>query len=187
MNYDNITDLKAAFVDGQDNTSGISELAYFIPCSWFEDIKEPDPAATTAAGLVTITGNHVLKAGKTPIEIQPLFEKSGSTVAMEGEILSGIFNTGAEFFLPNINAANLGTARAIKNYRGIFLVRRIGQTTGFFQIGSKEIAAYVRNIEGGLGTGPTGEVGIKFTAGAYSLAPYFVYNGELPAPAPGGG
>lgn len=187
MNYDNITDLAANFVDGHDNTSGIAEQAYFIPYSWFEDIKEPDPEATTAEGIVTITGNHVLKAGKAPISIQPLFDKSGSTTAMEGEILSGIFNTGAEFFLPNVQAKNLGTARALKNYRGIFLVRRIGQKAGFIQIGSKDIAAYIRNVEGGLGTGPTGEVGLKFTAGAYSLAPYYIYDGELPAPAPGGG
>jgi len=185
MNYDNVTNLMAKFVDGEDNVSGIAELAYFIPYSWIEDMKDIDPEATTAEGVVTITGNHVLKAGKAPIEIQPLFEKSGSTFAMEGEVLSGIFNTGAEFFLPNINAGNLGTARAIKNYRGIFLIRRIGQNAGFYQIGSKDIAGYIRNAEGGLGVGPTGEVGVKFTAGAYGIAPYFLYMGELPAPAGG--
>src|SRR5690606_18280094 len=185
-NYDNITDLAADFVDGFDNTSGIAEQAYFIPYSWFAEIKQPDAEATTAEGVVTITESHVLKEGKQPISIQPLFEKSGSTTALEGEVLSQIFNTGAEFFLPNVQAKNIGTARAIKNYRGIFLIRRIGQQEGFFQIGDKDIAAYIRNIEGGLGTGPTGEVGLKFTAGAYSLAPYYVYTGELPAPAAGG-
>lgn len=182
--YDNITDLAATFTDGDDNTSGIQELAYFIPHSWIAKYGKPDPAATTAEGLVTISEPHILKPDKFPILIEPMFEKSGSTFAMEGETLSGIFNTGAEFFLPNVNAKLLGSATAIKNYRGIFLVRRIGQDEGFWQIGSHKIASYVRNIEGGFGTGPTGEVGVKFTAGGYGVTPYYYYEAELPAPAP---
>lgn len=186
MNYENITDLKASFADGQENPSGVGELAYLIPYSWFETIQEP-AASTTSSSIVTITADHVLKAGKTPIEVQALFEKSGATSALEGEILSKIFKTGVELFIPNLNAQNLGTATAIKNYRFIVLIRRPDQSTGFLQVGSKSIAAYVEAIDANLGTGPTGEVGIKITVGAYGKAPYLIYEGDLPAPAPVGG
>lgn len=186
MNYENITDMKVAFVDGQENPSGVGELAYLIPYSWFETIQEPT-ASTTSSSIVTITADHVLKASKAPIEVQALYEKSGMTSALEGEILSKIFKTGVELFIPNHTAANIGTATALKNYRFILLIRRSDQNNGFLQIGSKSIAAYVEAIDANLGTGPTGEVGIKLTVGAYGKAPYLFYDGELPAPAPVGG
>lgn len=181
MNYDNINDLKAEFVDGHENPSGIGEIAYLIPVSWFETIQTPTNPATTSAGIVTITGDHVLKTGKTPIEVQALYEKSGASSTLEGEVLSKIFKTGVELFIPNATAQNLGTATAIKNYRFIVLIRRPDQESGFIQVGSKSIAAYVEGIDANLGTGPTGEVGIKITVGAYGKAPYLFYEGEIPA------
>lgn len=184
MNYDNITDLKATFGDGSENPSGIDELAYLIPVSWLQSSAKPTPALTTAAGLVTITGNHVLKTGKNPIEVNALFQKSGATSALEGEPLSKIFKSGVELFIPQISADNLGTATAIKNYRFIVLIRRPDQDTGFLQIGSASLAAYVEAMDANLGVGPTGEVGIKITVGSYGKSPYFFYNGELPASAP---
>lgn len=184
MNYDSITDLKVGFADGQENPSGIAEQGYIIPISWIEDLKTPTPALTTAAGIVTITGDHVMKTGKNPIPVTVLYEKSGGGSSLEGEILSKVFKTNIELFVPNITAENVGTVTALKNYRCILLIRRAEQEVGFLQIGSKSIAAYVEAVDANLGTGPTGEVGIKMNVGAYGKAPYSFYNGETPAPAP---
>lgn len=185
MNYDNITDMKAVFADGSENPSGIAEIAYLIPLSWIEDIKGPTNPTTTAAGIVTITGNHVLKTGKAPIEVLPLYEKSGASSSLEGEILSKIFKSSVELFVPQVTAQNVGTVTALKNYRCMLLIRRPDQETGFIQLGSKSLAVYVEAVDANLGVGPTGEPGIKITVGGYNKSPYYFYDGELPAPAPG--
>jgi len=183
MNYENITDAKLAFVDGEDNTSGIAELAYFIPYSWLATIGAPASPATTAASLVEITSNHIMKAAKAPIEMQPLFDKSGFDGALEGEVLSKIWKQGpARFFLPNLNAAALGTAGMIKNYRGIVLFKRSGGGD-FFQIGSADITAKVANGGVSTGTGPTGEPGVFVEFEAYSTMPLYIYKGEFPVAA----
>lgn len=187
MNYDNINDMKAVFADGSENPSGIAEEAYFIPVSWFEDIKVPAPGALTADGIVRIAGNHVLKAGKTPILMQPLYEKSGASSSLEGEILSKIFKSSVELFVPQVTAQNVGTVTALKNYRGILFIRRPDQETGFIQLGSKSLAVYVEAVDANFGVGPTGEPGIKITVGGYNKSPYFFYDGELPAAAAPGG
>ncbi|WP_353183566.1 hypothetical protein [Parapedobacter lycopersici] len=181
--YDSITDLAASFKDGLDNGSGIQEIAYFIPRSWLTTIAAPDPAGTTAASLVEISGNHVLAAGKSPIRMEPLFDKSGLTGESVGEVLSSVFQTGAEFFFPQLSATVLGTAGAIKNYRGLILLKRMAGGD-WIQIGSEEILA--KPIAGGAfgtGQGPTGEPGIRVNFQAHGNMPYYIYKGELPAPA----
>lgn len=186
MNYSNITDAAMTFVDGEDNTSGIAEIAYFLPYSWVQSLAKPAAEPTTVAALVEIVGDHVMKAGKAPVALEMLYDKSGFDGTMEGEILSKIFKQGpARFFLPNINAGALGTAGMIKNFRGIVLFKRIG-SDDFFQIGSEEIKARVANGGVSTGTGPTGEPGIFVEFEAYSHMPLFIYQGELPV-APVGG
>lgn len=180
MNYENITDAKMAFVDGEDNTSGIAEVAYFIPKSWLATLAAPAADPTTAAALVEITTDHVMAAGKAPIELQMLYDKSGFDGDLQGEVLSKIWHQGpARLFLPNINAGALGTAGMIKNYRGIVLFKRIGSSE-FFQIGSADIMARVAAGGVSTGTGPTGEPGIFVEFESYSNMPLFIYRGELP-------
>lgn len=178
--YSNITDAKLQFVDGLDNTSGIAEKAYFIPLSWLKTEAVPLDSGTTAASLVEIEEDHVMEVGKAPIEMQMIYEKSGVSGGLEGEILSKIFKQGpAKVFLPNINATALGSVGMIKNYRGIFLFKRIGGGD-FFQIGSGVISAKVANGGVSFGEGPTGEPGITVEFEAYSVMPMYVYKGELP-------
>lgn len=183
-NYSNITDLKQTFVDGQENASGLQEKAYFIPLSWMSKVAKVAAEGTTAASVVEITESHEMMPGKQPIEFQMLYSKSGATAELEGEELSKVFRQGpAEFFLPNINAGNLGTAAAIKNYRGIVLIKRIGGGD-FYQIGSEELAAQVVSGNVSFGNGPTGEVGIRSAFQAYSAVPFYVYKGDLPGAVP---
>lgn len=182
MDYKSITDVALGFEDGLENASGIQEKAYFIPSSYIETYGKPDPAGTTAASLVTIVGNHVLKASKVPIALDVLFDKSGVNGSFDGEVLSGVFQATLECFMPQLSAQNLGSAGAIKNFRGILLFKRTFGGTDWLQIGSEEILA--RPIPGGTfgtGVGPTGEPGIRVNFQGHSHMPLFIYQGEFPA------
>ncbi|MCX2473560.1 hypothetical protein OQZ33_04365 [Pedobacter sp. MC2016-05] len=179
MKYDSVTNLGLSFGDGDDNPSGISEKAWLIPLSWMKTIVKPT-VGTTAGSVVAITGNHLMKVGKAPIECSILFDKSGINWKLAGEKLSKIFEQGAEIFVPNNSVTNLGTARGLKNYRFICLFGKLDDSGHFYQIGSEEISATVTDAAGGTGVGPTGEVGTKFTLQSYAQAPVFSYEGTIP-------
>lgn len=179
MGYETITNLALGFTDGAENPSGISEEAYFIPLSFLETVAKPVPA-TTSESYVEITTSHIMKTGMAPIPIVPHYKKSGAKAALAGEELSKIFQQTTEFFMPQITAGNIGSASALKNYRGIVLIRRAGNETEFIQIGSKSLPATIIGAEADLGTGPTGAVGIKFTLEAFSVFAFYIYKGVVP-------
>jgi len=179
--YKAITGLNFVFEDGLENASGIQEQAYLIPLSYLKTEGKPTPAGTTASSLATIAASHVLATGKAPILVNPLYNKSGVNSKLSGEELSKVFETDVEFFIPQISAALLGGAAAIKNMRFIVLVRRTGQATGFWQIGTVGMPAKVQDIAGGFGTGSTGEVGLKISLKAFDTVPMYEYTAELPA------
>lgn len=179
MGYETITNLGFKFVDGQENPSGIQEQAYLIPISWLTTEAKPI-IGVTAESVVTIATDHILAATRAAIEVQPLFTKSGDIFKLSGEELSKIFENDVDFFVPQINAAALGSAAAIKNFRFMVLLRRVGQTVGFWQIGSKAMPAKVQDIPGGLGNGPTGEPGYRIQLKAFDIVPMYDYQGELP-------
>ncbi len=138
------------------------------------------PAANSASAIATIATSHALATGKTPILVNPLYGKSGVAFKLSGEELSKIFENDVELFIPQVSAALLGGAAAIKNMRFIVLVRRPGQLTGFWQIGTVGMPAKVQDIAGGFGTGPTGEVGLKIMLKAFDTVPMYEYTAELP-------
>ena len=178
--YKSTTGLSLAFEDGLENASGIQEIAYLLRVSDLKTEGKPTTAGGTASAIATISTAHALNTGKTPLLVNPLYGKSGSNFKLSGEELSKIFESDVELFIPQISAAILGTAAAIKNSRFIVLVRRPGQATGFWQIGSAGMPAKVQDITGGLSTGPTGEVGIKVSLKAFDIVPMYEYTGELP-------
>jgi hypothetical protein len=182
--YKTITDLKLEFEDGLENPSGIEELAYLVPVSSIATEARPVANGTTAAGIVTIATSHVLKAGKSALRVTPLYSKSGAMFKLSGEELSKVFETDVEFFVPQISAATVGGAVAMKNMRFLIFVRRPGQLTGFWQIGSLGMSAKVQDMPGGFATGPNGEVGIKIVLKAFDFTPMYEYTAELPVPAP---
>ncbi|WP_316780401.1 hypothetical protein [Pedobacter antarcticus] len=177
--YDNITDLGLSFGDGNDNPSGVGEIAFFIPFSWMKTVAKPADA-TTAGSLITITGNHMMIAGKAPIKVNTLFDKSGINWKLAGEKLSKIFEIGAELFVPDNSVKSLGSAAALKTYRGILLIGKIDGSGHFWQVGSELIAATIVDIAGGTGVGPTGEVGSKITVQSYASVPVYSYEGAVP-------
>lgn len=182
--YDSITNLGIAFGDGNENPSGVAELAYLIPLSWLKTEGKPAANATTAEALLDISANHVMNTGKAPIRVIPMYEKSGITWALEGEVLSKIFNQGAELFIPDNGLKSLGTLQAIKNYRFIVLIGKVDGSGHFWQIGNSFISAKIANVAGGTGQGPTGEVGSRITVQSYGVAPVFSYEGDVPPVGP---
>jgi hypothetical protein len=178
MGYDTITDAKFGFEDFQENGSGIAEKAYLIPTSWLQTEVVP-VGSTTTASIVTIATAHTMKAGKAPIEVTPLFDKSGAQAESIGQLLSKMFKPSAKFFMPQITADNLGTATALKNTRFIVLFERA--SGGFFQIGTSKLPAYIMNSPVNFGEGPEGEVGITLEVGVTaSIVPAYVYTATIP-------
>ena len=179
-NYLGVTNLGFQFADGLENPSGIQEEVFLIPISHIKTEGKPVANGTTTESIATIATNHVLNATKSPIAVTALFNKSGANFKLAGEELSKIFETDVELFIPQLSAGTIGGAAAIKNMRFMILVKRPGQLTGFFQIGSKGMPAKVQDIAGGLGTGPTGEIGLKISLKAFDIVPMYEYTGELP-------
>lgn len=185
MSYDTITNIGMNFGDGGENASGVAEVGYFIPLSWFAastGLKAPTES-TTAASLIEIATSHVLAAGKYPIPVTPLFEKSGVNWALTGDVLSKIFEQGATCFVPDNSSTSLGSALALKNYRGILLIKKNDGSGDFWQLGSADISCKVENIAGGTGEGPSGAPGSLVTFKCYGKAPVFIYKGDVPATA----
>ncbi|MGJ1376451.1 hypothetical protein ACR79Q_09870 [Sphingobacterium multivorum] len=181
--FETITDMKLSYSDGCENPAGIVPKIYWIPRSDLASIAVPT-AGVTAASLVTITDAHVLKAGKAPIEMYGLYEKSGANSTLEGEKKSKIAKGTLEAFIPFINAQNLGTSKIVKNQTGILLFKGAEGGPGFYQAGTEDLLVDVENIDTNFGTGPTGEKGIKVTFGWYGTSPFYRYDSELPVPAP---
>lgn len=179
--YKAITALAFEFQDGLENASGIQEIAYLIPVSHLKTEGKPVAVGTTASSLATISTSHVLATGKAPILVNPLYGKSGAAFKLSGEELSKIFENDVELFIPQISAGLLGGAAAIKNMRFIVLIRRTGQATGFWQVGTVGMPAKVQDIAGGFGTGSTGEVGLKISLKSFDVVPMYEYTAELPA------
>ncbi|WP_285055149.1 hypothetical protein [Pedobacter ginsengisoli] len=183
-NYSGIAGLKFEVQDGLENPSGIKEQAYLFWRNSIETEALPSAVGTTAASIVTITTDHILKDGTYGIPCQPMYEKSGLAFKLAGEVGSKIMETDIELFVPQVEADAIGGIVSLKNFRGILFIRRPSQTTGFIQVGSKEMTLKMQDIPGGLGTGPGGEVGYKLTLKAYDFTPWYVYEGDLPEVAP---
>ncbi len=177
--YSTITDAKFGFEDFQENGSGIAERAYLIPLSWIAT-EQVAAASTTSASLVEIATAHVMKVGKAPIEVVPLFDKSGATSEGIGQMLSRMFKPTAKFFMPQISADNLGTLTALKNTRFLVLVER-SSGGDLIQIGTGKLPAYIMTSPVSLGEGPEGEVGITLEVGvSASIVPFYFYKGVVP-------
>ena len=177
--YDSLTNIAVTFGDGGENSSGIGEAAYFIPLSWLATVAKPTIAATSES-VAKITGNHVMKAGKAPILVNALYDKSGLSWKGGGEKMSKIMEQGGEVFIPYNSVSNMGSIAVLKNMRGILLVSKMDDTGHFWQIGSEQIGATFTDMAGGTGVGPTGEVGTKLTIQSYGPVGAWSYEGELP-------
>lgn len=165
--------------DGAENPSGVAEVAYLMLLSQVLTVQGPT-ASTTPASLLTISGTHVMKTGKAPIPVEPVFEKNDFESALEGEIYSKLFNPKLTFFMAQPTVDSMGGFAAIKNTRMLALFRRPDQVANYYQIGSKSMAAKIAEGSVKFGKGPTGEPGVMFTIEAHSTQAIYYYTGTLP-------
>jgi len=165
--------------DGAENPAGVAEQAYILRMSEIETLQEPTEG-TTAASLITISTAHVMKTGKAPIPITPVFEKNDFESPLEGEIYSMLFNPQLTVFMAQPTVDNMGGLVALKNARMIVLFRRPGDSANFYQIGGTFMAAKVKSGSVKFGKGPTGEPGVTFVIEAHSTKPAYYYTAALP-------
>ncbi|WP_342645015.1 hypothetical protein [Mucilaginibacter sp. CSA2-8R] len=182
MDFSNIALAGLILSEGAQNPSGIEEDAWFIPYAWIADLKVPVTNPATAVEAMTITGNHVLKAGKSPIPLFTAQDKSGMDSALVGEKYSKMFQPNVKLFQPQPTVANAANFAIVANLRGIFLIKRPGDEF-FTQVGTKGLLATVKEGSVKFGDGPTGAPGIEFVGEAASVMPFYIYKGELPAAA----
>lgn len=165
--------------DGSENPSGLNEQAYLMRYSDMLAIQEPT-VSTTPGSVLTISSTHTMKTGKAPILVETVHEKTDFESALEGEIYSKVFNPKKMFFIAQPSVDNAGGFSTMKNARFIALFRRLGDTSNYYQIGGKGMAAKINEGSVKFGKGPTGEPGITFTLEAHSIQPFYYYTGTLP-------
>lgn len=180
--YANVVLTSLNQVDGAENPSGLQEDSYLLIVSevatWGQPIADPlNPAA-----VLTIPTNHVMVAGKAPIPVYSMFDKSDFESPLAGEKGAMIFQPAATFFIPQPTDNNAALLSILKNCRLVALVTRT-QGGGFMQIGTKELSARIKSGSVMAGKGPTGIPGVTFVVEATSIHPYYKYTGTLPAPA----
>lgn len=180
MDYTNIVNAGLTHNDGLDNAAGLQENALIILINDLKTEAVPDPAAVTPAGLITIAGDHKLNVGATPIPCFSITEKSDLEATLVGEIYSMTNETSVTLFIPQTSASNVGQFSRLKNARMMVLIGAIGES-GYLQIGTKALSGKVKSGSVKRGKGPTGEKGITLTVNAYSVHPYYQYNGAIPA------
>ncbi|MES2810023.1 MAG: hypothetical protein V4619_15435 [Bacteroidota bacterium] len=177
--YDGVTLTALSHVDGDENPSGVGELAYLMRYSDMATIQEPT-ISTSPESVLTISGTHTMKASKSPITCEPVFEKNDFESPLQGEVYSKIWNPKLTLFMAQPSIAAAGGISALKNARLIALFRRPGQTTNYQQIGGKAMAAKIAEGSVKFGKGPTGEPGIMFVLEAHSTQPFYYYTGTVP-------
>jgi len=165
--------------DGAENAAGVAELAYLLRYGDILTLQEAT-IGTTAASILTISATHVMKTGKAPIPVETIYEKSDFEAAMEGEVYSHMFNPKVTIFMAQPTIDNVGGFSSLKNSRLVLLMRRPGDTTNFYQVGSKFLPAKIMTGSVKFGKGPTGEPGVTFTIEAHNPQPFFYYTGTLP-------
>jgi hypothetical protein len=165
--------------EGALNTSGIQEDGFWIPLAYIAALKTPKDNPATPLEAMQITEAHVLKAGKSPIPVFTMHDKSGMDSPTVGEKFSKISQPVVKLFTPQPSDENVANYAVMTNQRGILLIKRaIGGS--YKQIGNKGLMAVVKEGSVKFGDGPTGAPGIEFQIEASSVMPFYSYTAELP-------
>lgn len=177
--YSNVVLTGLQHDEGAENPGGIAELAQILLFGDILTIQEP-VVSTTPGSILTIASAHVMKTGKSPIAAFTVMEKSDFGAALEGEIYSKMFAQTLTLFIPQPSGENAANLSAIKNSRALILFKRSLGGANFYQVGSKYLAAKVKDGSVNFGKGPTGEPGITVTYEAHATQPFYLYTATLP-------
>jgi hypothetical protein len=179
--YSNIVNLGLTHDDGLENAAGLEENALLLLVGDIANEAVPVVGATLES-VITISGNHILKAGKAPIPCFTITEKTDLESAMAGEVYSMCFQPNVTIFVPQTAAANVAQYSVLKNARLIVLIKPTNEDY-YIQVGTGKLAAKTKSGSVKHGKGLTGEKGITFVLEASGPHPYYIYKGAIPAPA----
>lgn len=167
------------YQEGVCGAGGLQPVGYF---GFIEDVATmPVPptadTATDFASYATISGDIVLKPGKTMYAMSGELETAGLKGENIGERGSMSKKISMTWFLPSTEPANLGAARYFQNRRMFFIVRE--QNEQWRLVGSRKFPATVKSDDD-TGTKVEDKRGVTLTIETYGCGPAPVYTGIIP-------
>lgn len=167
------------FQDGIENMAGIKKRAFLAFCSAFTSIATPIGTPVTLSDRVTIATAHVLATGKKMIELYVMYDKSGVESPLAGARKGKSFKPKATLFYPGTDAECMGLIGLIKN-ADMLCFTQPQDGTGYIQVGTEGLPAYLDAGSVKWGTSPDGEKGITFEITAASHEAAYMYTATLP-------
>jgi len=166
--------------------AGTTPTLYWGLHSDFETILDPkdicDENSNGAANfteLAEITGNHVMKAGKTLNKVEFVTETGALVTTQIGEPGRRLFQNSFSFEIAGSDAKTLGFSRFIRNQKLIFFVEEFGNGQ-IRQLGSSRLPARAETQEGGIEGPIEGKNAITITIQDKQKWHSPIYSGQLP-------
>jgi len=174
-------------VDGDDNTAGIGMTIKVAKLADIQTLAKPDVDDSTAEGsleqLVTISGNHVMKAGKSFRDIYVTLETGKLDHESQGEIDGMSFLNKLEFLIPGSKEKSLGFAQWAKNSSLIFLIPE--QDGKIRQLGHRLYPAKMISAPGSTGQKSADRKATTFTFQSARKGPAPIFKGSVLLSSPG--
>jgi hypothetical protein len=159
--------------------AGLSFRAFVAPVDFFEKIAEPVSIDGSPASKVVILDNHEFKTGMLGfIEIWAVQETVAFNANTNGEMVSLNLNNIMRFFIPGIHEDGLGTLSWLLNKPCVVLLKEMNGSNKKYQIGTNDLAAYIREVQGSSGFTKDGRKGIEVNFGNYTPMP-LIYKGRI--------
>lgn len=173
-----LTDI--TFTEGQNNTPGIAAMMFmkFTDCSIIPDLVNPAPETSgDAADFVTVTGDIILKANKTPISVYFTDETANYKYKLQGAMDSKSFKNSIEFMTPNKAVGLAAFLTAVKNGRGLVLLLTKGGQT--LMMGGPRFPVRVDDVDGSFGGPPTDASSAKSILYVNDTVPWRYFEGAV--------
>lgn len=167
------------FQEGTNNMGGVRPIGYYGFIADVDTSQWPDVVADPAdlAANITITGNIVMKAGKTMYPMYGTAETAGLKGEAQGERDGRSTKRTATWFIPGNSKQTLGAAKAFLN-RNMFFIY-IEQNGNKRLQGSPSFPAEVAPGDD-TGTAVTDRKGVNFEITDNGFGPCPVYEGVIP-------
>lgn len=168
------------FKIGSVNPSGIGETIYAIRKrfieSWPKVIDDPDSAeATDSDALVTLTGDFVLKQGKTFIRIYSTQGKGSIASEALGETDCKMFKNKLNASFPDLSPAAVGFQKLTVNDDYVFIAKAAGR---YHVIGSPDYRS-VTSINASSGDAAGSAKGLTIAVECPDVTPTPIYSGKI--------
>ena len=179
MQLENIGSEVCEPIGGTGVTLYWGELGWFQSLATTKDIcSDSGNAADTLGELATISGNHVLKAGKKLRKVTFTTETGSIVTKQIGEKGRRLFENSIAIEVPGSDAALLGFSRYIKNKKLIVFVEEAGSGR-LRQIGNSRVPAWTESQDGGIEAPIEGKNANTLTFKDKAMGPAPIYAGTF--------